>query len=276
MDAIYTNINGNLLADSDMLREVPLAWELRFGVGVFETILVTDGEIKKLDSHLSRLSLGMAALGFAVSGRPDKLTVEREIMKVVLINELQSLCKVRIQFFQSKADFKEFKSQRVNFIIECFKVGDEIKCFNKTGLSIGICSSVCKAIDQYSALKTTSRFQYFIASKEAMNKGWDDALILNPDGEVIESCISNIFIVKSGKVYTPAVNSGCIAGVMRNRLLTESHWIVQRPISYSDIVTADEVFLTNAISSIRWVEKFENIVYTNNFTKEHFQYVFEY
>ena len=259
MDAIYTNINGNLLADSDMLREVPLAWELRFGVGVFETILVTDGEIKKLDSHLSRLSLGMAALGFAVSGRPDKLTVEREIMKVVLINELQSLCKVRIQFFQSKADFKEFKSQRVNFIIECFKVGDEIKCFNKTGLSIGICS-----------------FQYFIASKEAMNKGWDDALILNPDGEVIESCISNIFIVKSGKVYTPAVNSGCIAGVMRNRLLTESPWIVQRPISYKDLVTADEVFLTNAISSIRWVEKFENIVYTNNFTKEHFQYVFEY
>lgn len=259
-----------------MLREVPLAWGLHFGVGVFETILVKDGEIKKLDNHLYRLSLGMTALGFAVSGRPDKLTVEREIMKVVLINELQRLCKVRIQFFFNSADFKEVNNQRVNFIIECFKLGDEIKWFNKIGLSMGICSSVFKAFDQYSDLKTTSRFQYFIASREAMNQGWDDALILNPEGEIIESCISNIFIVKSGKVYTPAVTSGCIAGVMRNRLLTESPWIEQRPISYTDLVTADEVFLTNSISSIRWVEKFENIVYTNNFTKEHFQYVFEY
>ena len=106
------------------------------------------------------------------------------------------------------------------------------------------------------------------AKKEKCN----DAIILNSQQRVCDSTIANIFIVKDEIIKTPSLSEGCIAGVMRNEMITslkkESISVVETSISINELLIADEVFLTNSIYNIRWVAGIQNSNYTNLFTSK--------
>jgi branched-chain amino acid aminotransferase len=73
-------------------------------------------------------------------------------------------------------------------------------------------------------------------------------------------------------IYTPALEEGCVSGVMRRHLIAamknSDYQIKEEAISVNDIKNADEVFLTNAINGIRWAKQFRDKVYTNQKTAE--------
>ncbi|HMF70840.1 MAG TPA: aminotransferase class IV, partial [Flavitalea sp.] len=75
--------------------------------------------------------------------------------------------------------------------------------------------------------------------------------------------------------FTPPLSEGCVAGIMRRFLLRElpqyGFDIEEKPLTISDIENADECFLTNAISGIRWVREFRKTTFTNSITAEIFQ-----
>ena len=92
-----------------------------------------------------------------------------------------------------------------------------------------------------------------MAARQAKQNKWNDALVLNTAGNIIESAIANIFWVKDGNIYTPPLAEGCVAGVMRRHLLQITPGIAEKPLTIDALSAADEVFLTNAIKGIRWV-----------------------
>ena len=106
----------------------------------------------------------------------------------------------------------------------------------------------------------------FIWDKE---KKWNDALVLNSQGNIIESSISNIFWIKSNEIYTPPVSEGCIAGIMRANwiavLKEKGIPVVEMPLNKDLLLQADEVFLTNSVRKIRWVRQFESTYYKLDF-----------
>jgi branched-chain amino acid aminotransferase len=77
-------------------------------------------------------------------------------------------------------------------------------------------------------------------------------------------------MIKDGIIITPALNEGCINGVMRRYLLEKltgaGHRIVETFVSVPDLENADEIFLTNAINGIRWVQQLGNKRYANKIT----------
>ena len=84
----------------------------------------------------------------------------------------------------------------------------------------------------------------------------DDALVLNDNDTIADASIYNVFIVKDGVVFTPPLSDGPVAGVLRELLLTRlpDTKIIEQTITIKDLYNADEIFLTNALRGIRWVE----------------------
>ncbi len=118
-----------------------------------------------------------------------------------------------------------------------------------------------------SAIKTNNYLVYVMAAHFAKKQGWDDCLVLNSHDRVAESTISNLFWIKNRILYTPPLSEGCVAGVMRRWLMQKlpglDYECIEEETDLATIKGADEVFLTNAISGIRWVENFDGVLFGN-------------
>jgi branched-chain amino acid aminotransferase len=102
----------------------------------------------------------------------------------------------------------------------------------------------------------------------AKENNLNDALILNQHDRICDSTIANVFWVKDNKIFTPPLNEGCVAGVMRKKVLelairNSDHLMQEAVLTQEILLQADEVFLTNAITGIRWVKECRGKVYKN-------------
>ncbi len=102
--------------------------------------------------------------------------------------------------------------------------------------------------------KTTHRPLYAHAFEQAARDGFDDALFLNLRGEVTEGAISNVFVEKNGRWFTPPIECGVLPGVCRRHLLETRPEIEERILLLNDLRTADAIYLCNAVRGLRRVE----------------------
>jgi branched-chain amino acid aminotransferase len=127
-------------------------------------------------------------------------------------------------------------------------------------------------VDAFSNLKHTERHIYTAADEYARQNKFDEAIILNEHDKVADASIFNVFVIKDGIVYTPPAEDGPVKGVLRELLLTRlaRHTIVEKSLTVQELYAADEIFLTNVIRGIRWVEYLDEKRLENKQTKELF------
>jgi para-aminobenzoate synthetase/4-amino-4-deoxychorismate lyase len=99
--------------------------------------------------------------------------------------------------------------------------------------------------------KTTHRPLYAEAFKAATQAGFDDVLFLNLRGEVTEGAIHNLFVEKGGRLFTPPIECGLLAGVHRRHLLETRPDVSERVLHLEDLRQADAVYLSNAVRGLR-------------------------
>jgi para-aminobenzoate synthetase/4-amino-4-deoxychorismate lyase len=99
--------------------------------------------------------------------------------------------------------------------------------------------------------KTTHRPLYAEAFKAATQAGFDDVLFLNIRDEVTEGAISNVFVEMNGRLFTPPVECGLLAGVQRRHLLETRPEIEERVLYLEDLRHADAIYLSNAVRGLR-------------------------
>ena len=121
--------------------------------------------------------------------------------------------------------------------------------------------------DAFSNLKTANFLPYVLADLFARERGIDDALVLNAFNFICDSSKANIFLIKEQEVFTPALHQGCISGTRRRFLLDElkraGYRIHQDEVSEQQLLEADEVFLTNSVYDLRWVNHFRDKTYSS-------------
>ena len=261
----YVNINGKLLPGGEAA--LPLhSSAFRYGHGLFETMLVRDGVIQLAKLHWQRLEEGMKALGLSFPKHLAIQKLEEHVLQTVAKNNLQSLCRVRLQV-HTVSDGLYDELDPAQYLIECYPLQESIIALNENGLVVSTYEDARKSPDAVSAYKTTNALVYALAAQTAKQAKWNDALILNTGGNIIETTIANIFWVKEGNIYTPPVTEGCVAGIMRQHLTTilsaKGYEITEQPLSKEILADADEVFLTNAIRGIKWVRQWENNTYSS-------------
>ena len=97
-----------------------------------------------------------------------------------------------------------------------------------------------------------------LAKTEAMQNGFDEAIMLTHDGHVSEGSAENIFIVKKGVIYTPDASQNILEGCTRKTLMTLADaelglTVVERAIDRSELFTADEVFISGSAAGLQFV-----------------------
>ncbi|MHC4607922.1 MAG: aminotransferase class IV, partial [Planctomycetota bacterium] len=99
--------------------------------------------------------------------------------------------------------------------------------------------------------KTLNYYENMLARWDARKRGAIDALLLGTNGEVLEGSASNIFLVKRGRLVTPALGAGILPGVTREVVLKLARIpCAQRTVRVQELLNADEVFITNALIEV--------------------------
>lgn len=251
----------------------------RYGYGLFETMLVEDGTISLWNYHSQRLFHSIETLAIHIPKLLTPAMLHSEILKTVKKNKLEKLCRARLQVFAGNGGLYERDSINAGFVIECFPLEADIYKLNTSGLHLGIATGLYKSCDQLSNLKSSNALIYAMAAKQAQQNQWNDALILNTHGHIIESTIANIFWIKDQVVHTPLLTEGCVAGVMRRfileKLTDKNIPIVESVFTNNALLGANNIFLTNAIRRIRWISSVEKNNYTQGIINDIYNAVFE-
>jgi len=102
--------------------------------------------------------------------------------------------------------------------------------------------------------KTLSYLENVLTHEEAYRRGCADALYVGLRGELLEGCVTNVFLVIKGKVVTPRLAQGILPGVTR-KVVMELAKVRERKVRVKELWKADEAFLTNALIEILPVVK---------------------
>ena len=101
--------------------------------------------------------------------------------------------------------------------------------------------------------------------KEAISKGFDNALVADALGNVAETATSNAFMVKDGAVFTPVANGTFLAGITRSRIIgllrSAGYTVEETVLTFEDFQSADEVFLTGNMAKVTPVTRFDDCHY---------------
>ena len=99
------------------------------------------------------------------------------------------------------------------------------------------------------------------ALREANARGFDNAIIKDPNGSVVELATANLWFVKKGRVVTPAENGTFLSGITRNRikklLHTDGVEIEERTVDYQEILNSDEAFSTGNYAKVTPIGRVE-------------------
>ncbi len=230
----------------------------RFGDGLFETIRYHKGRPLFFPEHYNRLIRGMAVLRLSVQGFPSRVELEERMVSLVNKNRFFGDVRIRVTVFRKGEGLYTPQNLQASWIIEASPLPFEGYPLNDKGLVIDFFSEFPKQVSPISPFKTVASMPYVMAGLFCKEHNIDDCLLQNGQGKYIESVSSNLFWIKDDTFYTPGIGSGCIEGIIRQKLMEilpqQGYKIVELPgTTASELQLADEIFLTNSINGIRWV-----------------------
>jgi len=263
----FCNYNGHLISIYEPV--VSFANRaFRYGDALFETIRVVNGRVMFLVDHMRRIKLGMTTLRMNVPLDFNADNITRLILELIKQNNLQNDVRVRLTIFRNEGGFYTPKVNDISFLIETEELdGQGGYNLNEKGYAMEVFHDLKKNKNKLANLKSANALLYVLAGIYKKDIKMDDCIIVNEDSNICEAISSNLFIVKNGALYTPALTEGCVDGVMRKQIINiaQQNRILcyEIPIVFNTMMNADEVFLTNAVHGIRWVEMYKTKTYTN-------------
>jgi len=224
-----------------------------YGDGLFETMRAYSGQVFMLDEHLSRLFDSVDKL--EVPLRKDRETLKSAIEKLLDINCLSD---ANIRLTVSRGVHKGVLTLNDDYDPTIAITAKEISPYPPEyythGARVIIGSIRQNSFSPLSHHKSLSYFNNILAKEEARKKGVFEAILLNTEGEIAEGTISNVFIVKSEKVFTPPVSSHILPGITRKVVLgiipQLELRVTEKRLIPEDLFNSSEVFLTNSIMEV--------------------------
>ncbi len=266
----YISINGKIQPGDEPALLVSNRG-YRYGDGLFETIKLVNQKIRLESYHFERLFSGLLLLQIEIPKLFTVIKLREEIPELCKKNECEQRARVRLSVFRGNGGLHD-EERALQYVIECWPLDESVNKLNENGLLIDVYPGARKSCDVFSNLKSANFLPYSMAALYAKENKLNDCLVLNSAGNIADSTVANIFLIKEDKFITPGQDQGCVGGVMRRYLLEKmqnaGYDVEKTIVSETDIEQADEVFLTNAINGIRWVRQFRDKVYTNTRTVE--------
>jgi len=234
----------------------------QYGDGLFETFAVTDGKPALLDLHLQRLRTGLSRLGFPefpiqplVDDIKDKSKrFDSAVLKLVITRG------------ESHRGYLPSITTKVNILLAFSE--------NHNGMTIGPAVSLCFCDTRLginpllAGIKHLNRLEQVLANKECLDRGYEDGLVSDIDGNIIEATSANLFLWKQTRLITPDLQRCGINGVARQLIIQIADKIgipmEIQAITKSDCENADALFLSNSLKGITPVKSLEKTSFDEN------------
>lgn len=243
-----------------------------YGDGLFESVRIKNGQPMFIEAHIARMLEAATALKMEVPGHYTVDYFRKQVLELIAKNDIRAGAKCRITLFRNPGGTYVPDDNGVGYVIETYPYAANEYTLNEEGFQVEIYPELRKPVNKLAIYKSCNSLLYIMAGIYARQHKFDDALIVNDKGHIIESSNSNLFIVCNGVLYTPALSDGCLAGVMRmqviNIALANKLKVYECSLTPQNLLVADEVFLTNAIRGLQWVGSYKMKRYYNKLIRE--------
>lgn len=225
-----------------------------YGDGVFEGIRAYNGRVWKLTEHLDRLYDSAKAIWMEIP--ISWAEMEQVVLETLRRSNLRDAY-IRLVVSRGKGDLGLDPRKCPRPSIIC--IADSITLFPAEvytqGMKVVSVSTRRNPADTLSPqVKSLNYLNGIMAKISAVTLGYPEVVMLNKEGYVCEGTGDNIFIIKKGKIITPAVHLGILPGITRNAVLEmarEMGYEVEEGVfTLFDLYTADEAFLTGTAAEV--------------------------
>jgi branched-chain amino acid aminotransferase len=227
---------------------------LLYGDGIFEGVRAYGGSVFRLEQHIARLYDSAKSIHVKIPLTKHEMT--EAVLETLRKNHLKDAY-IRLVVTRGSGDLGVdpglCKQPTIFIITEPMATAPGSK--EPRVVSLIVASIRRDSVDSTThEVKSLNYMNSILAKIEANNAGANDAILLDRRGFVSEATVTNVFIVKDGKVSTPSTAAGILHGITRNRIieLCSDHGInvSERDITPFELTTADEVFLVGTKSEV--------------------------
>lgn len=251
-DAVW--INGTVVALSGA-RLSPASAGALYGWGVFTTIGVADGKPRAFEAHWERLAAHAERLEVALAWDSDAV---REGLDALLAASGIDTGRARVTVLRASAGLWGEPGGRESdaTILVASRPGGA-----REPAALTVSPYRLNTASPLAGVKATAYVEHLLALEEARSRSFDEAILLNERGEVVEATAANLFWARDGELFTPALATGCVAGVTRRFVLAAAARrrirVTETGFPLSAVGEADEVFLTNSGWGLVPVKQFD-------------------
>ena len=225
---------------------------LLLGDGLFETLLVEAGEPQRLEAHLDRLAAGCAVLGLPA---PDRAEAEAELRRAIAGQGGRLAVRLTLTAGSGGRGLDRPAELRPRLFATAAPSAPPA-----TPARLHLARTRRNEGSPAARLKSLAYLDNVLAREEARAAGADEAVMLNSRGEVACAAAANIFWLAGGRLFTPALDCGVLAGIVRGVLLDRAGEIgVEAAVARAGpeaLERAEAVVLTNSLIGVRPVAAF--------------------
>ncbi len=225
-----------------------------FGDSAYETLRTYGGRPFELDRHLRRLRRSIGLLGFELKTGDDEIRARVEACLSFARND-ESYLRVIVSRGVGDMSYRFERIAEPTVAMYAKPLEPASEAFYSQGSRAVIVSIRRNPIEALNpAIKSSNLLNNALATREAYAKGAFEAILLNTRGEVAEGAGSNVFIAKNGRLLTPPLSCGLLAGITRELTLEIAGTVgvpqEERVLFPADLRNADELFVTSTLKEL--------------------------
>lgn len=235
---LFCSVNGQPTSDISITDRA-----FNYGDGLFTTALIKGGYVKWLQSHIERLKQGCEALAI---NHVDWNWLSDEMNAAASKFDLAVL-KVVISAGQGGRGYSRNGSTQHNIIISVTDYPEHYQRLRNTGLNVSHSQLRLSHATMLSGIKHLNRLEQVLIRRELDQCNYDDLLVADVNGVLVEASCANVFWRQGGKWFTPRILDAGISGIYRKKLLTKFADITEVDVKLSGLKKVEAMIICNCI-----------------------------
>lgn len=228
----------------------------QYNDGFFETFLVVNGQLRFWRDHQARMQEASQVLHFAIPAYFWDGELEENLLRLTRQRKAITYGRIKLKVWRAGEGLYTPHSNEIEWLATV----ETAHPIPETGIRVGICQTVRTCFSPLSHFKGPQAPLYVLAGTEKQTNALDDMLLLSAEGYVSELTSSNIFWLLNDVLYTPALATGCVNGILRRNIM---RWCRQQGIAVQEALAKPEeltqaecVFAAN-VTGIRSIVRLE-------------------
>lgn len=223
---------------------------LQYGDGVFTTLTVSQGVPLFLSRHLQRLQTDSSRLGIPFPGCAVLLA---EVRRLSFLHP-QGILKIMLTRGAGGRGYRSLESGMGTRILSVHPMPDYPAELKEQGVKVRLCTLRLGLNPRLGGIKHLNRLEQVLARAEWQDEDVREGLLLDYEGFLVEGVMSNVFLIREGRLRTPLLDRCGVAGVMRGLVLEAARdlgiAVEEARLLPEEAVDADGIFLTNSVIGI--------------------------